>query len=113
VVGLSPLAYYRLNETNGTTAFDFVGGNAGQYGSSATMAVPGPDSPAFYGFESDNTGVGITSRIGNSYVTTPFGSLSTNTVTMSMWINPTGIAGTDFDPYAGLLVNRNAGVAGG
>jgi hypothetical protein len=113
VVGLSPLAYYRLNETNGTTAFDFVGGNAGQYASSATMGVPGPESPAFYGFEGSNTGVGITAHVGNSYVTAPFGSLSTNTVTMSMWINPAGIAGTDFDPYAGLLVNRNAGVAGG
>lgn len=113
IVGLSPLAYYRLNETSGTTAFDFVGGNAGQYASSATMGVPGPQSPAFYGFEANNTGVGLTSRIPNSFVTAPFGSLSTNTVTMCMWINPGGIAGTDFDNFTGLLVNRNAGVAGG
>ena len=51
------------------------------------------------------TGAGVLS----SWATAPFGSLSTNTVTMCMWIKPTGT----FDDYAGLLVNRNSGVAGG
>jgi len=113
VIGLKPLAYYRLNETNGTTAFDYWGGNAGVYGSGALMAAPGPQSPAFFGFEANNTGVGVGPNGGvataNSWVTAPFGSLSTNTVTMSMWINPSGT----FDTFAGLLMNRGAGVAGG
>lgn len=108
VIGLNPLAYYRLNETNGTTAYDYIGGNAGVYGAGAVMDVPGPQGPAFFGFENNNSGVGV-SVIANSSVSAPFGSLSTNTVTMAMWVNPNGT----FDQFAGLLVNRNSGVAGG
>jgi hypothetical protein len=108
VIGMNPLAYYRLNETSGTTAYDYIGGNAGVYGAAAVMNVPGPQGPAFSGFESTNSAVSV-SVTPSSWVTAPFGSLSTNTVTMAMWINPNGT----FDSYAGLLVNRNAGVAGG
>jgi hypothetical protein len=108
VIGMNPLAYYRLNETNGTIAYDFYGGNAGTYGVGAVQAVPGPQSPAFLGFEANNTGVGV-SVSANSSVAAPFGSLSTNTVTMAMWVNPNGT----FDQFAGLLVNRGSGVAGG
>lgn len=108
VIGMNPLAYYRLNETNGNIAYEFYGGNAGTYGVGAVEAVPGPQSPAFFGFEPNNTGVGV-SVTPSSWVTAPFGSLSTNTVTMAMWVNPNGT----FDQFAGLLVNRNAGVAGG
>jgi hypothetical protein len=108
VIGMNPLAYYRLNETSGTTAYDYFGGNAGVYGAGAVMNVPGPQGPTFFGFESTNSGVGV-SVIANSSVTAPFGSLSTNTVTMAMWVNPNGT----FDQFAGLLVNRNTGVAGG
>jgi hypothetical protein len=108
VVGMNPLAYYRLNETNGTIAYDFIGGNAGTYGAGAVMNVPGPQSPTFSGFEANNSGVGV-SVIANSWVTAPFGSLSTNTVTMAMWVNPNGT----FDVFAGLLANRGGGVNGG
>jgi hypothetical protein len=108
IIGMNPLAYYRLNETNGTIAYDFYGGNAGTYGIGAVQAVAGPQAPAFFGFEANNTGVGV-SVTPSSWVTAPFGSLSTNTVTMAMWVNPNGT----FDQFAGLLVNRNSGVAGG
>jgi Concanavalin A-like lectin/glucanases superfamily/Immunoglobulin domain/Immunoglobulin I-set domain len=107
-IGMNPLAYYRLNETNGTIAYDFYGGNAGTYGIGAVQAVPGPQGPAFFGFETNNTGVGV-SVSANSSVAAPFGSLSTNTVTMAMWVNPNGT----FDQFAGLLMNRGAGVLGG
>jgi hypothetical protein len=107
-IGMNPLAYYRLNETNGNIAYDFYGGNAGIYGIGAVQAVPGPQGPTFFGFETNNTGVGV-SVIANSSVTAPFGSLSTNTVTMAMWVNPNGT----FDQFAGLLMNRGAGVLGG
>jgi hypothetical protein len=108
VIGMNPLAYYRLNETNGNIAYDFYGGNAGTYGVGAVEAVPGPQGPALFGFETNNTGVGV-SVSANSSVASPFGSLSTNTVTMAMWVNPNGT----FDQFAGLLVNRGAGVQGG
>lgn len=108
VIGMNPLAYYRLNETNGNIAYDFYGGNAGTYNVGAVEGVAGPQGPAFFGFETNNTGVGV-SVSANSSVASPFGSLSTNTVTMAMWVNPNGT----FDQFAGLLVNRNSGVAGG
>jgi hypothetical protein len=108
VIGMNPLAYYRLNETNGTIAYDYYGGNAGAYGAGAVMDVAGPQSPAFSGFEANNSAVGV-SVTANSSVTAPFGSLSTNTVTMAMWVNPNNT----FDQFAGLLINRGSGVAGG
>jgi len=108
VIGMKPLAYYRLNETNGSIAYDYYGGNAGSYGVGAVIDVPGPQGPTFAGFEANNSGVGV-SVSANSWVTAPFGSLSTNTVTMAMWVNPNNT----FDQFAGLLVNRGGGVNGG
>ena len=70
--------------------------------------ILGPRQPNFT-FDNSNFAVKVTTNVLSSWVTAPFGSLSTNTVTMCMWIMPTGT----FDPYAGLLVNRNSGVAGG
>jgi hypothetical protein len=116
VIGMNPLAYYRLNETTdpatGTAVDnDYWGGFSGLYGVGASNGfnnIAGPRPPGFT-FEANNyaleTGAGILS----SWATAPFGSLSANTVTMCMWVMPTGT----FDTFAGLLVNRNSGVAGG
>jgi hypothetical protein len=116
VVGLNPLAYYRLNETNdpsvgGVVANDFAGGHSGVYAgagvSNAFSGILGPVPPGF-AFETNNGAIAV-SAIPASWVTAPFGSLSANNVTMCMWINPQGT----FDQFAGLLMNRNSGVAGG
>jgi hypothetical protein len=50
VLADNPIAYWRLGETNGTVAHDYVGGNDGTY-YSATLGVPGysvidPDTAA-------------------------------------------------------------------
>jgi hypothetical protein len=115
VIALKPVAYYRLNElgdpTTNALAYDYWGGNIGAYGGATLNGfnnVFGPVPPTFT-FEANNYAVAVQSPVANSYVTSPFGSLSTNTVTMCMWIKPTGAV----DPLAGLLMNRNAGVAGG
>ena len=116
MLSMNPLAYYRLNETadpsTGTTvANEYFGGHAGLYGAGASNgfnAVFGPRPPEF-SFENTNFAAQVTTNVLSSWVTAPFGSLSTNTVTMCMWIKPTGT----FDSYAGLLVNRNSGIAGG
>ncbi len=117
MVGLNPLAYYRLNETNdpssGTViAYDYLGGRHGLYGTASQNAfngILGPLPPVFAKFETNNAALGTTAATTASYATAPFGSLSTNTVTMTMWVCPTGA----LDDYTGLLVNRNSGVAGG
>jgi len=41
VLGDKPLAYLRLDETNGDTAFDFAGGNNGEYFGNIQLGVPG------------------------------------------------------------------------
>jgi hypothetical protein len=60
IVSCDPLAYWRLNETNGSIAFDYVGGNDATYVNPA--GVPGtpptgpqaPSAPQFPGFETNN-----------------------------------------------------------
>ncbi len=41
VASMGPLGYWRLNETSGTTAFDYAGGNDGLY-ENVTLGAPGP-----------------------------------------------------------------------
>jgi Concanavalin A-like lectin/glucanases superfamily/Immunoglobulin I-set domain len=116
VIAANPLAYYRLNETNDPTsgtvvAHDYWGGHNGVYGVGAQNGfngILGPVPPIFT-FETNNFGISVFTNAVSSHVTAPFGSLSTNTVTMTMWIQPTGT----FDDFAGLLANRNSGVEGG
>jgi hypothetical protein len=43
VLADGPVAYFRLDEASGTTAYDYVGGNNGQY-TNASLGVPGYDS---------------------------------------------------------------------
>ena len=113
VIANGPLAYYRLNEKGSAAAGtlvarDYAGGHDGVFGSFATNGVPGPLSPAFTGFETDNTAVQTAITMTNSWVTAPFGSLSTNTVTFTAWIYPMGVQ----TGWAGLLVTRGGGTEG-
>jgi hypothetical protein len=41
IVGDTPIAYLRLDETNGTTAFDYAGGNNGTYFGAVQLGEPG------------------------------------------------------------------------
>jgi hypothetical protein len=115
IIALNPLAYYRMNEfgdpATNAVAYDYWGGNNGIYGGGSQNGfngIQGPVPPDF-SFEPGNTALATFNATGGSYATAPFGSLSTNTVTMCMWIKPTGA----FDLYSGLLVNRQSGVSGG
>jgi len=57
VVSKGPLAYWRFNETSGTTAFDYVGGHDATYVNTATPGAEAPRSPQFPGFEANNLAV--------------------------------------------------------
>jgi hypothetical protein len=105
----NPLGYWRLNEFSGPTAVDATGAHNGTYASAATQGVPGPRSPQFNGFEPTNTAVETFVSTPNSFVSVPFGSLSTNTVTFTSWLYPLGAQGS----RAGLLMTRGGGIAGG
>jgi hypothetical protein len=56
VLGLGPVAYYRLNETSGSVAVSEVGapGANATYGSGVTLGQNGPRPDDFVGFEPDN-----------------------------------------------------------
>jgi hypothetical protein len=55
IVSLGPQAYWRLNETTGTNANDFIGGLTGTVVGGVTLAQPGPSGASYPGLESDNT----------------------------------------------------------
>jgi hypothetical protein len=105
----SPLGYWRLNEAAGPIAVDAAGANNGTYASAAGIGVAGPRPPVFPGFESTNTAVQTFISTLNSYVSVPFGSLVTNTVTFVAWVYPIGVQ----ESWAGLLMTRGTGANGG
>jgi hypothetical protein len=97
VLSDGPIAYWRLNETEDPTtgilpALDYSGNNLdGVYGSATENGfndVAGPVPPAFPGFEANNTALETVNAVAGSYVTVPGLNLNTNTVTITMWINP-------------------------
>ena len=102
VLADGPLAYWRLNETNGTVAYDATGVFNGTYASGATLGVAGPRPPAFGGFETTNTGAEFYYNTANSFVTVPALNLRTNTVTFLAWLYPIGSQAN----YSGLLMTR-------
>lgn len=109
VLADNPLGYWRLNETAGPTAVDAVGAHNGTYAAAATPGVIGPRPPAFLGFENNNNAVETFISTLNSYVSVPFGSLGTNTVTFTAWLYPIGTQ----EAWSGLLFTRNGGISGG
>jgi hypothetical protein len=109
VIANNPIAYYRLNETNGTTAFDYWGGHPGTYGSASLFNVPGPQPPAYIGFEANNTANQSASGNAASGVTNNFGTLNTNMASFTMWLYPTAAQ----DNFTGLEQNRGGSNPGG
>jgi hypothetical protein len=103
---VNPVYYWRFNETNGTTAYDYIGGLNGTYGASTTNGVPGPSSPDFTGFETNNVAVAMDHALGGSttasYVTTPALNISNSTVTLIAWVYPF----SDITNYQGVLYTR-------
>jgi len=107
-----PFAYWRLNETGdpstNTPAFDYWGSLAGRYESSALNGfdfIAGPQPSAFPGFESTNTALEAQPFRLNSWVTVPPLNLNTNSVTITLWLQPNAYPVND---YAGLFFSREA-----
>jgi len=107
----NPVAYWRLNETNDPStgvlpAYDFSGngfdGGYGQNAQNGFNSIAGPQSPAFPGFETNNTALASANGLTNSWVTVPPLNLNTNTVTITMWIYPAANEPT----FSGLFYNR-------
>jgi hypothetical protein len=103
ILAANPVAFWRLNETNGTTAYDSIGSYNATYGTNITLGVAGPRPADFLGFELTNTAAQFVNGLTNSFVTFPALNLNTNTVTITAWINP---AGSQAD-FVGLFFCRS------
>ena len=102
VLGDGPSSYWRLGETNGTVAHDYIGGNDGTY-YSVTLGVPGysvidPDTAAEFG--AVNTYVGDISGTGVNF------QGHTN-FTLEAWVN--GPAG---QPDESTIIAKGNGSSG-
>jgi hypothetical protein len=107
------LAYWRLGELSGPTAFDYAGGLNGTYLANSLPDQSGPQPTDFLGFESTNTCVAVNPNWGypadQSWVTIPALNLNTNTVTIVAWVN---LAGPQQN-WAGILTSRQSGTQAG
>ena len=83
VVAKSPLAYWPLAETNGSVAYDIVGGHNGTYVGGVTLAQPGASFPGFV----PRTYAPLFDGI-SGYVDVPSSPFNiTNAITTIAWIN--------------------------
>lgn len=111
----SPVAYWRLNEAVNPAvatyqAYDASGnGFDAIYGAGVTTGNAGPQSPAFTGFESDNTAASFINATANGALVVPPLNLSSANVTITAWIYPTANTPTS----TGLLFNRSPADAAG
>lgn len=90
VVNARPIAYWRLNESTGATAFDSFGGRNGNIAGGAALGTAGPASPQFAGLDAGNTCYGF-NGIDSAVDTGSFGLAGP--LTVMAWINPNVIAG--------------------
>lgn len=81
--------YYRLNETSGTNAWDFIGGKNGTYGIDAVLGQAGPTgATGLPGFASTNYTATFQSLDPNNLLPLLPWNLNANTVTITAWIYP-------------------------
>jgi uncharacterized protein YjdB len=82
VMSLGPIAYWPLDETGGTTAFDVIGGNNGTYGGTYELNQPGPGNTFFGG------DVAALFDGSSGHVDIPGGPFNlTNAITVVAWVN--------------------------
>jgi len=108
VMGTQPNSYWRLNETSGTTAYDYAGGMNGTFPAppAVVLGVNGPRPPQFAGFEAGNTAYQLDGVGG--WVTAPPLNWNTNTVTFTAWVK---LSAYD-DDLSGVVFTRGDSATG-
>ena len=105
IMDRGPVGYWRLDETNGNTAFDYAGNNNGTFTTGVANNVAGPRPPDFAGFDALNNAYDFTAGC----VTNPPLNLNRATVTIIAWIKPNGAQ----PDYAGIVFSRPDGGTSG
>ena len=113
VLGNFPTAYYSFNETGnpaggGLTAYDYAGGFNGIYGTAVQNGFDGISGPlsadGYPEFTGNNWAAQIIPGDSNGHLTVDPWNLNTNTVTITCWIRPAGVA----PAWSGLAFSRGA-----
>lgn len=105
VLTRSPVAYWRLNETSGSIAYDSVGSLNGTYKPATTKNnSPGAKPTAFQGLEADNTAYLFDGN--TSDITAPALNINNDAMTIILLLQPKGLPPTDL---AGLVFTRGGG----
>jgi len=107
VLAESPLAYWRLNETAGSTLYDSVGTRNGTAQGGLVLGVAGPVAPPFYGFDSANHAAQFNGT--DTSVALPALNLTTNSMTITCWIKRSGAQTS----WSGLFFSRANGTVSG
>ncbi len=108
------LCFYPLNETSGTTAYEYVQGNNGTYETNSLIGQPGVEDPPYLGFPATDFSVDIQGTESNSWVSAPFGALAGSNgmtipnLTLTCWIYPVGVQNTS----TGLIFDRGGATGG-
>jgi autotransporter-associated beta strand protein len=93
VLAQGPIAYWRLNEPQGSaTAYDYVGGFNGTYGADTTNGQPGVPNLPFHGLPTNDLGVWMDTNVANAagFVTTPALNVTVSNCTLLGWVYPSG-----------------------
>ncbi|MHC1762971.1 MAG: LamG-like jellyroll fold domain-containing protein [Verrucomicrobiia bacterium] len=106
VTALGPIGYWRLDETTGTTAYDYCGGSDGTANNGVTIAQTGPRPSAFAGFDASNTAYKFDGGAGK--VVIPPVRFNGSAATIAAWIYPDGVQAD----YAGIVFSRGTAVSG-
>ena len=119
ILSRHPTAFWELNEMNdpaagNVTAYDFVGGYNGNYGSAAKNGnalynIIGPRPPAYPGFSTNNASLQPLRGTANSGVIVPGLNLSNTNVTIVAWIYPSNGQAAS----SAIFINRTAGTTAG
>jgi len=106
VASMGPVGYWRLDETSGTTAYDYWGGRDGVAYPGVTVGVDGPRPATFSGFEASNTAYEFNN---STRVNIPALNMNTASATFVAWIKPTGTP----DDYDGIVFSRGGNTVAG
>jgi hypothetical protein len=86
VMSANPVAYWRMNETSGTTMYDYAGGYNGVYNGSVTLGRPG--------ISTNDTNLAVAFDGSTAYSQVPYAAaLNSSPFTVEYWVKPTNSAG--------------------